>query len=1149
MSEHASSSPRSRRSLSSPGSADARRPGASRGEAERLRALRRYDVHASAPPEEAFDRLTRLAARAFDAPLAMISFVDDEGQWARSFHNPDGRRKPAAPEREQSFCHYAIQSGGVMVIEDAQQDARFSEAPFVTGPPHVRFYAGAPLTTPEGHRLGTICVLDVQPRTMSADDRAHLRDLAATAMDVLEKHRHHRQAQQPLQNRTHLEETIARVSDELHSDDVDLDAVLALLGQAVDARRAFIFRMRGEQEYMNNMRSWTAPGVTPTPAEKSGEEKRRLSPDDFPYWFEQIQTSDVVRLVASELPEEARAERRRLERYGIETILDVPIRLSDGTLYGHIGFDVSNSDRTWNADDEHLLHVAADLLAGHFDRQQEGERFHTLVERASGIISILDPDGTLRYQNSAGERTLGYERDEVIGEDPFERIHPDHRDRVRSAFETLLEEPGGSTLTQFRTRHADGSWVHLETMARNLTEHPAVQGVVLNSRDVTDRKRAEAELRESERRHRTLVERASDIMTILDPDGTVRYQSPSFREVLGRAPDELKGRLVFEGMHPGDRERVQAKFEDMRRQPGSIVTIQFRSRHADGSWVHLESLVRNLTQDPVIEGFVANTRDVTEREKARERLRQSERKFRSVIENARDVIFRTDAEGRWTLLSPSWEDTLGYSVEESLGERFLKYLHPDDRDDERDTFRRRLKDPDRPINTDVRYVTQDGDVRWMHVTARFMVDDDGTVTGTTGTLSDVTDSRRFEAERRARERAEELLKTKTAFLNNMSHELRTPLASILGFADVLAEEGEGVQEEFAERITASGQRLQETLDSVLRLAQLEGDSADVEIQPVPVAAEVEEAVDLLQPLAAEKDLPLHVEAPEGEDASQARAALDPQALHRILNNLIGNAIKFTDEGRVTVGVETGARTVRIRVADTGIGISEDFLPKLFDDFRQESSGLERTHEGSGLGLTITRRLVEMMDGAIEVDSTHGEGSVFTVTFPRAASSDADAETDADARDEADAETGNEAEASAAAPADESTAAAALLVVEDNRNTRMLAEHVLGERYDVAAVSNAEAACAAASERSFDAFLIDINLGPDQDGIELLHRLRAEPAHAEVPAVAVTAHAMPGDEQQFREAGFDGYVGKPFDRGDLLAAVEAALGESGKVEAG
>jgi CheY-like chemotaxis protein len=189
-----------------------------------------------------------------------------------------------------------------------------------------------------------------------------------------------------------------------------------------------------------------------------------------------------------------------------------------------------------------------------------------------------------------------------------------------------------------------------------------------------------------------------------------------------------------------------------------------------------------------------------------------------------------------------------------------------------------------------------------------------------------------------------------------------------------------------------------------------------------------------------------------------------------------------------------------------------------------------------------------MAPSIEVDSTHGEGSVFTVTFPRAASSDADAETDADARDEADAETGNEAEASAAAPADESTAAA-LLVVEDNRNTRMLAEHVLGERYDVAAVSNAEAACAAASERSFDAFLIDINLGPDQDGIELLHRLRAEPAHAEVPAVAVTAHAMPGDEQQFREAGFDGYVGKPFDRGDLLAAVEAALGESGKVEAG
>ena len=1115
MSEHALSSPRSRRSLSSPGSADARRPGASRSEAERLRALRRYDVLDTPQEEETFDRITRLATRAFDAPQAMIAFVGADQHWTKSFHSTDGSCAPVAPERAQSFCHYAIRDDDEpLVVEDARQDDRFAEAPFVTGPPHVRFYAGAPLVTPEEeHRIGTLCVLSAQPRTMSADDRAHLKDLAATAMDALE------------------------------------------------------------------------------------------------------------------------SRRRR------------------------------NGSRA------------------------SAERFHALVEQASGIISILDPDGTVRYQNPAVERVLGYRPDELAGSDPFDRVHPEDRERVRNEFEELLDEPGGFKSACYRTRHADGSWVHLETMACDLTDDPAVRGVALNSRDVTERKRAEAELRESERqfrqiaetvsevfwiidaeshdllyvspafeevwgrpreqlyenprawmeaihpddrahvrrfaravrqgksaraarqekhvspaeyrirrpdgtvrwvrdrsfpvigddgeperivgvaqditeqkeaeqalrkseeRHRTLVERASDIMTILNPDGTVRYESPSFREVLGHDPEVILGRPVFEGIHPEDRERVRREFAEMEQQPGAVVTIQCRARHADGSWVHLESLVRNLTDDPAIEGFVANTRDVTEREQVRRELRRSEERFRSVVENARDVIFRTDAEGRWTLLSPSWEDTLGYSVEDSLGAPFTEHLHPEEREKMDRSFREKVAARDRDLNSKTRFVTASGETRWIRVSAQLVFDDEtGEVTGTTGTFSDVTDSRRFEAERQARERAEELLKAKTSFLNNMSHELRTPLASILGFADVLAEEGEGVQEEFAERIATSGQRLQETLDSVLRLAQFEGGAPEVALQEVTVAEEAEEAVALLQPLAAEKGLALNARCFPGRDdagqndAAEARAALDPKALHRILNNLVGNAIKFTEAGgRVTVGVEADARAVRLRVEDTGIGISEEFLPKLFEDFEQESSGLKRTHEGSGLGLAITKRLVETMDGTITVDSTPGEGSVFTVSFPRLAApvgAEEAAPDDHAAKNAPVAENADAEEAGASGGA--SSSLPALLVVEDNRNTRMLAEHVLKTRYDVTAVADSETACARAEERSFDAFLLDINLGPDQDGIELLHRLRGDPDHAGAPAVAVTAHAMPGDEQQFREAGFDGYVGKPFDRGELLSALDAAL---------
>jgi len=234
-----------------------------------------------------------------------------------------------------------------------------------------------------------------------------------------------------------------------------------------------------------------------------------------------------------------------------------------------------------------------------------------------------------------------------------------------------------------------------------------------------------------------------------------------------------------------------------------------------------------------------------------------------------------------------------------------------------------------------------------------------------------------------------LLKAKTSFLNNMSHELRTPLASITGFAEVLAEDDGGGEhrQEFAQRIARSGERLKRTLQSVLDVASMEGNgAADLSLEPTNVARVVRRSADRHRPAADEKDLTFEVQdAAQGE--RDARALLNEDALHRILDNLLSNAIKFTDAGRVTVEVRSGTEDVRIRVADTGIGIEESFREDLFEEFTQESTGLSRTHQGSGLGLAIARRLAEEMNGAIDVESTKGEGSVFTVRFPRLAAAE------------------------------------------------------------------------------------------------------------------------------------------------------------------
>jgi signal transduction histidine kinase len=240
-------------------------------------------------------------------------------------------------------------------------------------------------------------------------------------------------------------------------------------------------------------------------------------------------------------------------------------------------------------------------------------------------------------------------------------------------------------------------------------------------------------------------------------------------------------------------------------------------------------------------------------------------------------------------------------------------------------------------------------------------------------------ARAMAALRAAKEQAEEMARLKSAFLANMSHEIRTPLTAIIGFAEVLSEEVEAEHRECTRLIEKGGKRLLDTLNSVLDLARIESGTIEVDVAPLDVAREVHELADGLRPLATRKGLSLVVHAP----VSGVRALADRVALDRVLTNLVGNAIKFTDAGRVVLSVRVRGAYVCVRVADTGRGIGAAFLPKLFDAFHQESTGFARSHEGTGLGLTITKRLVELMGGTIAIESTQGVGSAFTVALPKA----------------------------------------------------------------------------------------------------------------------------------------------------------------------
>jgi signal transduction histidine kinase len=367
--------------------------------------------------------------------------------------------------------------------------------------------------------------------------------------------------------------------------------------------------------------------------------------------------------------------------------------------------------------------------------------------------------------------------------------------------------------------------------------------------------------------------------------------------------------------------------------------------------------------------------------------------------------------------------------------------------------------------------------------------------------------------RTANERLHQADKLKDDLLANTSHELRTPLTSILGFAAVLQEELNGELQEFASHIHRSGQRLLGTVNALLDMARLQADVMEIEAEEFDLVQEAHAIVQGLEPQAAQKGLFLKV-LPEGLSVV---TCLDRGSLERILTNLVGNAIKFTEHGGVTVLIDADQDSVYLTVRDTGIGIREEFLPHLFNPFSQASTGYARTYEGNGLGLAITQRIVHLLDGDIRVESPANGGTAFQVRLPRR-----------ELR-------------SVQPPLPEATRLAGrrVLLVEDPRRPHRHLQRLLHQHTHLEVAEGLHEALAQARTQAFDLVLVDGHLGNGEAGAALA-ALRGADGVAQAPAVAVTAFPMPGDHERFLALGFADHIGKPFTRSRLVTSLEALI---------
>jgi len=542
--------------------------------------------------------------------------------------------------------------------------------------------------------------------------------------------------------------------------------------------------------------------------------------------------------------------------------------------------------------------------------------------------------------------------------------------------------------------------------------------------------------------------------------------------------------------------------------------------------------------------------DITETKRAQEALRESEEKYRTLIEGTDDIILSVDPQGILTYVSPQ-AARYGFHPAQAVGTPFMDYVHPHDRPHLLAAFLR-ITGTGQELRTQFRSPTPDGRTVWFEGSSTLRRDEAGQIVAMFTILRDVTERKRMEeALWRAKQEAEAASRAKSEFLANMSHEIRTPMTAILGYTDLLlsgeeTRHGPQHRAEALEAVRRNGEHLLQLINGILDLSKIEAGKLEIERAPCDLLDVVRQVNRFMQVRADAKQLKLQAEV-LGRVPQTIQT--DPLRLRQILVNLVENSIKFTDCGYVRIvtrlGEHQGARRLQFEVADTGIGMTEEQMGQIFQPFTQADTSAARQHGGTGLGLAISKRLAEALGGTIEVRSAPGQGSTFSVTIDPGP-------LEGVPMIDGSGLCAAEPTPRVTAVLDDSPLHGRILLAEDGLDGRRLITLLLRRAgAQVSVVEDGRLAVERAwtslqEGRPFDVILMDIQM-PVMDGYAATRQLRERGYSG--PIVALTAYAMTEDRQKCLDAGCDDYISKPVDRHTLIATIRGVLQARGETAQG
>jgi len=851
--------------------------------------------------------------------------------------------------------------------------------------------------------------------------------------------------------------------------------------------------------------------------------------------------------------------------------------------------------------------VAARAIRYAIERQmaqkalRESEARFATVFRASPLSIALTKlkDNRLIDVNPAWQRQTGFTRAEVIGRAARElNVWVNLNDRERMLRQ--MSEHGITAGFEIQIRHKSGRVSDL-LMSAELVELAGEPCMLSLALDITERKKAEEALRESEERYRDLVENSHDLIQSVAPDGRFLFVNHTWLETLEYTAADLPGLNLWHILHPDSRAKCEQEFTALLQGQGSSTirpTFITKSGAAvDGEGVvmaHMENgkliatnaFFRNVTEKRQIERVqatqVAVSRILAESPEVEAALAQVLEAIAVSLDWQVAELWLQDAAGETLVWHSGWHTPERVELAEfEAASRLYTFARGNGLPGRAWAARETIWETDVATSFSFAHakLTTQAD---LHTAIAIPIIRGNQVPGVmvffsrsrraldaplSATLSDLgrqigqfvarkwaelaLETERASLARRVEERTADLsqanaelakiARAKDEFLANMSHELRTPLNAILNFSESLLEGIRGPlnerQQVAVQHIETSGRHLLGLINDILDLSKVEAGQMSLQLQPTIIADVCQASMLFVKEVVSKKSLKLAFQLND----QAAKIEADPKRLKQMLVNLLSNAVKFTPDGgqvSLEVTVEAGAGVVHFAVQDTGIGISPESITRLFQPFTQLDSSLSRQYEGTGLGLALVRRLAELHGGSVMVESEVGRGSRFTITLPY------HPQKTAKAKPATGPQSGRKTKTDPlrSAPGSETLGVPGrlILLAEDSEaNLMTIGDYLRYNSYSVVVARNGQEALDRAEETPPDLILMDIQL-PEMDGLEATRRLRARPKFVATPIIALTALAMPGDRERCLAAGVNEYIAKPVRLKELVETVERLL---------